>query len=104
MDVPQQRRVLTEIPGPRSRELLARRAAAVPKGVFNVMPVFADSAGGAVVRDVDGNAFIDFCSGISVMNVGNGNPGVVAAVKRQADRYVHTCFHVTMNEPYVELA
>jgi 4-aminobutyrate aminotransferase / (S)-3-amino-2-methylpropionate transaminase / 5-aminovalerate transaminase len=102
--IPQQRRVLTEIPGPRSRELLARRAAAVPKGVFNVMPVFADSAGGAVVCDVDGNAFIDFCSGISVLNVGNGNPGVAEAVKRQADRYTHTCFHVTMNEPYLELA
>lgn len=104
MVIPQQRRLVTEIPGPRSRELLARRSAAVPKGVFNVMPVFAGSADGAVVCDVDGNAFIDFASGISVLNVGNNNPGVAEAVKRQADRFTHTCFHVTMYEPYLELA
>jgi 4-aminobutyrate aminotransferase / (S)-3-amino-2-methylpropionate transaminase / 5-aminovalerate transaminase len=84
VDIPQQRRVVTEIPGPRSRELLARRAAAIPRGVFNVMSVFAEAASGAVVRDVDGNALIDFGSGISVLNVGNASRPVVEAVKRQA--------------------
>ena len=104
MDIPQERRLVTEIPGPRSRELLARRDAAVPRGVFNTVPVFARAASGAIVEDVDGNRLIDFGTGISVLNVGNTSPAVVEAVQRQAELFTHTCFHVTMHEPYVELA
>jgi 4-aminobutyrate aminotransferase / (S)-3-amino-2-methylpropionate transaminase / 5-aminovalerate transaminase len=104
MDIPQERRLVTEIPGPRSRELLARRAAAVPRAVFNTVPVLAPAAGGAIVEDVDGNRLIDFGAGISVLNVGNSSPPVVEAVRRQAELLTHTCFHVTMNEPYLELA
>jgi 4-aminobutyrate aminotransferase/(S)-3-amino-2-methylpropionate transaminase len=104
MEIPQERRLLTEIPGPRSRELLARREAAVPKAVFNTVPVFVDRAQGAIVQDVDGNRFIDFGAGLAVLNVGNAAPTVVEAIHRQAEAYTHTCFHVTMNEPYVALA
>jgi 4-aminobutyrate aminotransferase/(S)-3-amino-2-methylpropionate transaminase len=104
MEIPQERRLTTEIPGPRSRELLARRAAAIPKAVFNTVPVFVEAASGAIVRDVDGNQLIDFGAGLAVLNVGNAAPDVVRAVAEQADRYTHTCFHVTMNEPYLELA
>lgn len=63
-DIPQERRLVTDIPGPRSRELISRRAAAVPRGVFNVVPVFVRAASGAIVEDVDGNRLIDFGSGI----------------------------------------
>jgi 4-aminobutyrate aminotransferase / (S)-3-amino-2-methylpropionate transaminase / 5-aminovalerate transaminase len=104
MDVPQERRLVTEVPGPRSRELLNRREAAVPKAVFNTVPVFVERAQGAIVEDVDGNRFIDFGAGLAVLNVGNTAPQVVEAIRRQAEAYTHTCFHVTMNEPYVALA
>jgi 4-aminobutyrate aminotransferase / (S)-3-amino-2-methylpropionate transaminase / 5-aminovalerate transaminase len=104
MEIPQARRLITEIPGPRSRELLARRETAVPKAVFNTVPVFVERAQGAIVEDVDGNRFIDFAAGLAVLNVGNAAPPVVEAIRRQAERYTHTCFHVTMNEPYVALA
>ncbi len=104
MDIPQERRLVTEIPGPRSRELLERRAAAVPAAVFNTVPVFAQRARGAIVEDVDGNRLIDLGAGLAVLNVGNAAPAVVDAVREQAERYTHTCFHVTMNEPYVAVA
>jgi 4-aminobutyrate aminotransferase/(S)-3-amino-2-methylpropionate transaminase len=104
MDIPQERRLLTDIPGPRSRELLARRQAAVPKAAFNTVPVFVERASGAIVEDVDGNRLIDFGAGLAVLNVGNAAPTVVEAIRTQAEAYTHTCFHVTMNEPYVALA
>ncbi|MBI4261645.1 MAG: 4-aminobutyrate--2-oxoglutarate transaminase [Actinobacteria bacterium] len=104
MDIPQERVLVTGIPGPRSRELLDRRRAAVPRAVFNTVPVFARAAGGSIVEDVDGNRLIDLAAGLAVLNTGNAAPGVVRALTEQADLYTHTCFHVTMNEPYVALA
>jgi 4-aminobutyrate aminotransferase/(S)-3-amino-2-methylpropionate transaminase len=103
-DLPQKRSLVTEIPGPRSRELAARRQAAVPGGVGGTMPVFAERAGGGVMVDVDGNSFIDFAGGIAVLTVGSSAPRVVAAVAEQAQRFTHTCFQVTPYESYVELA
>ena len=100
----QARTLRTEIPGPRSRELLERRRAAVPPAVFNTVPVFARRASGAVVEDVDGNRLIDLGAGLAVLNAGNAPPGVVAALQEQAAQFTHTCFHVVMHEPYVELA
>jgi 4-aminobutyrate aminotransferase / (S)-3-amino-2-methylpropionate transaminase / 5-aminovalerate transaminase len=104
MDIPQERKLITEIPGPASKELLARRENAVPRGVFNTTPIFTQRAAGAIIEDVDGNRLIDLSTGIAVLNVGNTSPAVVKAVQEQAERYTHTCFHVTMNEPYVALA
>lgn len=100
----QRREVLTELPGPRSRELLARKAAAVPSGVSISFPVFAAAAGGGVVVDVDGNTLIDFGSGIAVTGIGNANPALVAAVTDQVNRFTHTCFTITGYEGYVEVA
>ena len=82
MDIPQERRLLTEIPGPRSRKLLERRNAAVPKAIWSTVPVFVRAASGAVVEDVDGNRLIDFGAGLAVLNVGNAAPDVVEAVRR----------------------
>ncbi|MDP9241791.1 MAG: 4-aminobutyrate--2-oxoglutarate transaminase [Actinomycetota bacterium] len=104
MDIPQERKLITEIPGPMSRELFARRESAVPRGVFNTTPIFTDRASGAIIEDVDGNRLIDLSTGIAVLNVGNTSPAVVKAIQDQAERSTHTCFHVTMNEPYVALA
>jgi len=104
MDIPQERKLVTEIPGPRSKELLARRKASIPKAVHNTAPVFVRAASGAILEDVDGNRLIDLGAGIAVLNVGNASPAVVEAATRQTELFTHTCFHVTMHEPYVELA
>ena len=104
MDIPQERRLVTEIPGPRSRALLERRGQAVPRGLGSSTPVFADAASGAVIRDVDGNQLIDLGAGIAVLNAGNSAPAVVEAVRAQLDRFTHTCMQVTQYEPYVALA
>ncbi len=76
----------------------------VPKGLFHVTPAFIQSAHGAVMIDLDGRELIDFAGGIGVVNVGHAHPKVVAAIQDQAARFIHTCFHVAMYEPYVDLA
>jgi 4-aminobutyrate aminotransferase / (S)-3-amino-2-methylpropionate transaminase / 5-aminovalerate transaminase len=104
MDIEQERRLVTEIPGPRSKELLERRLQAVPRGVFGTVPIFVDAAFGGIVRDVDGNSLIYLGAGLAVLNTGNSAPAVVEAAREQLGRFTHTCFHVTLNEPYVAVA
>ncbi len=104
MDIPQERKVVTEIPGPKSREWFERRGKAVPQGVANVHPLVTARASGAIIEDVDGNRLIDLSTGIAVLNVGHTSPEVVRAAQRQLELDTHTCFHVTANEPYIELA
>jgi 4-aminobutyrate aminotransferase / (S)-3-amino-2-methylpropionate transaminase / 5-aminovalerate transaminase len=100
-----QRRILeTAIPGPRSIELHARKAAAVAPGVGTTLPVYVARAGGGIVVDVDGNHLIDFGSGIAVTSVGNAAPAVVSAVSSQVAEFTHTCFMVTPYEGYVAVA
>ena len=99
--LPQERRLVTEIPGPASRELLARRERAVARGVSHVLPVFVTAAGGGVLVDADGNSLIDFGSGIAVTSVGNSAPEVARRVTEQVARFTHTCFMVTPYEGYV---
>jgi 4-aminobutyrate aminotransferase/(S)-3-amino-2-methylpropionate transaminase len=99
--LPQVRRLVTEIPGPRSRELFARRNATVSAGVGTTLPVFIERGGGGVLVDVDGNSLIDLGAGIAVVSVGNAAPRVVAAVQDQVAAFTHTCFMVTPYEGYV---
>ncbi|NUW40657.1 4-aminobutyrate--2-oxoglutarate transaminase [Nonomuraea rhodomycinica] len=103
MSIPQERRLVTAIPGPRSQELLARKQAAVPGGIGTTLPVFVTRAGGGVVEDADGNRLIDFGSGIAVTNVGNAAPRVVERVQKQVADFTHTCFMVTPYESYVQV-
>ncbi len=102
--LPQERRVVTAIPGPRSAELLARKQSAVSDGVGTVLPVFVKAAGGGVIVDVDDNSLIDLGAGIAVVNVGNAAPSVVAGIQEQAAAFTHTCFMVTPYEGYVAVA
>jgi len=102
--LPQERRLVTAIPGPRSQELLARKAAAVPAGVGHTVPIQAVAAGGGVVVDADGNSLIDLGSGIAVTSVGNAHPRVVAAVQAQAAQFTHTCFMISPYDSYVAVA
>ena len=97
-------RLKTELPGPRSRALMERRAAAVPRGPVQATPLFIEEAKGAVIVDVDGNRLLDFAGGIGCLNVGHANPEVVRAIREQAERFTHGCFHVTPYEGYVRLA
>jgi 4-aminobutyrate aminotransferase/(S)-3-amino-2-methylpropionate transaminase len=88
----------------KTESLLERRTAAVPRGAFNIAPLFAESASGSKIRDVEGREFLDFCGGIGVLNVGHCHPAVVAAIQEQAAKLIHSCWHVVMYEPYVRLA
>jgi 4-aminobutyrate aminotransferase / (S)-3-amino-2-methylpropionate transaminase / 5-aminovalerate transaminase len=94
----------TTIPGPRSQALAARLAEAVPRGVSQLTGIFVRRSEGAIIEDVDGNRFLDFAGGIGCLNAGHREPGVVAALHAQVDRFLHTCFMVTPYEGYVRLA
>ncbi len=94
----------TEIPGPRSREVLEREHRAVARPLIVHGPIVAADAHGSTITDVDGNRFLDFVGGVGVMNVGHGHPKVVEAIQEQVERFLHTDFTVVAYELYVELA
>ena len=94
----------TAIPGPKSKALSERRSAAVPRGLSHATPIYAAKAEGAVIEDVDGNRYIDFAGGIGCLNTGHRAPGVVAAIERQLDKFLHVCVQVTPYENYIRLA
>ncbi|NOU74467.1 4-aminobutyrate--2-oxoglutarate transaminase [Paenibacillus sp. LMG 31458] len=96
--------VASEFPASRTQELLEKRRELVPRGVGNNAPVFVQKAKGSLIYDVDGNVFLDFAGAIGTMNVGHCPPEIVEAVQKQAEKYIHTCFHVAMYESYLELA
>ena len=96
--------IRTEIPGPRSRELLARGRSAVAKPLQVYLPVFVAEARNATITDVDGNTFIDFAGGVGVINVGHSHPRVVEAIREQGAKFVHTDFTVVPYASYIELA
>src|SRR5947199_7786865 len=96
--------IRTEIPGPQSRALMARREAAIPRGPSNATPVFAASAQGATIEDVDGNRYLDFAGGIGCLNIGHRSPRVISAIREQLEKHLHLCFAVTPYEGYVAVA
>ncbi|MQY15980.1 4-aminobutyrate aminotransferase [Streptomyces sp. RB5] len=102
--VPQERRLVTAVPGPKSQQLLARKNAAVANGVAVTLPVFTARAGGGILEDIDGNRLIDFGSGIAVTTVGNSAEAVVRRATAQLADFTHTCFMITPYEEYVEVA
>jgi 4-aminobutyrate aminotransferase/(S)-3-amino-2-methylpropionate transaminase len=94
----------TEIPGPRSREILERKARVVAEPLSILLPVVIQEGRGATITDVDGNSFIDFTGGVGCLNVGHSHPKVVAAAQEQLERFAHTDFTIVPYEVYVELA
>ena len=94
----------TEIPGPRSREILERERRAVARPLIVHAPIVAAEARGATITDVDGNTFVDFVGGVGVANVGHNHPRVVEAIVEQSERFLHTDFTVVAYEGYVTLA
>jgi len=101
--IAQQRRLVTDLPGPRSAALMARKVAAVADGIGTTMPVFAAQAAGGILVDVDGNQLIDLGSGIAVTTVGSSAQTVVERAKAQLEAFTHTCFMVTPYDAYVEV-
>jgi 4-aminobutyrate aminotransferase/(S)-3-amino-2-methylpropionate transaminase len=97
-------RLVTEVPGPKSRAILARREAATPQGNAKLTPISVDSAHGSIVTDVDGNQFIDLAGGIGVLAVGHTPEKVVAALQEQAARLIHMCAIVSTYESFVMVA
>jgi 4-aminobutyrate aminotransferase/(S)-3-amino-2-methylpropionate transaminase len=95
---------VTELPGPKSKALVARREAATPRGAAKLTPVAIASASGAAVTDVDGNTLLDFAGGIGVLAVGHCPPNVVEALQKQAADLIHLCAIVGTYEPYVKVA
>src|SRR3954465_9697904 len=94
----------TEIPGPRSRQVLDRLAASVASPLAITFPIAAAEARGAAITDVDGNVFIDFAGGVGCLNVGHSHPQVVAAAQEQLDKFSHTDFTVVPYEIYATLS
>ncbi|BDZ44168.1 hypothetical protein GCM10025866_00770 [Naasia aerilata] len=102
--IPARREVVTAIPGPKSQALHERRTKVVPPGVHSTLPVYIERASGAILRDVDGNSFIDLGAGIGVTTVGHSRETVVNAAKAQLDSFLHTLFTITPYESYVRVA
>ena len=96
--------IRTDIPGPRSREILERERHAVAHPLIVHEPIVADRARGSTITDVDGNTFVDFVGGVGVANIGHNHPRVLEAIAEQADRFLHTDYTVVPYEGYVELA
>jgi len=101
--VPQERKIVTAIPGPRSKELQQRRLAVVSGGVASALPVYIKKANGAILVDVDGNQFIDLGAGIGVTTIGHTESTVVAAAVEQTQDFIHTLFTITPYEEYVRV-
>jgi 4-aminobutyrate aminotransferase/(S)-3-amino-2-methylpropionate transaminase len=97
-------RLQTEIPGPRSREVLARKERVVADALSVYLPIVTDRGNGATLTDIDGNTFVDFTGGVGCLNVGHAHPRVVEAVQEQAARFLHTDFTIVPYEVYVTLA
>jgi 4-aminobutyrate aminotransferase / (S)-3-amino-2-methylpropionate transaminase / 5-aminovalerate transaminase len=96
--------IRTEIPGPRSREILARKEQVVADPLSIYLPVVVEEGRGALITDVDGNTFVDFVGGVGCLNVGHSHPDVVAAAQEQLSRFAHTDFTIVPYEVYIQLA
>lgn len=96
-------KLVTEVPGPNSTALVARRDAAVSRGCARLTGIAVASGDGAAVTDVDGNTFLDFAGGIGTLAVGHAPPAVVDAIRDQAGRLIHMCSIVATYAPYVEV-
>ncbi len=96
--------LVTELPGPKSREVLRRKEQVIVDAKSIYLPIVIDRAHGIVVHDIDGNTFLDWTGGIGCLNLGHTNEAVSAALHAQVDRFLHTDFTMVPYESYVELA
>lgn len=102
-NIPQVRTMVTSIPGPKSQEILKRRAEAVSSALGMAIPIIVERAGGGIIVDVDGNSIIDMGAGIAVVNVGNSAERVITNVQAQVEAFTHTCFMVAPYLGYIQV-
>jgi len=96
-------KLITAIPGPKSKIIIEERKKYVANGVSMATDIAISEAKGALIKDVDGNVFLDFAGGIGVQNIGHCDDAVINAIKEQVEKYIHPCFHVVTYAPYVDL-
>nr|WP_312095059.1 aspartate aminotransferase family protein [Aminipila sp.] len=97
-------KVVTALPGPKAKEILDRRAKAIPNAIKSIYPCVIEKGQGAMFQDVDGNIFLDWIGGVGVLNIGYSHPECIAAVKEQSEKFFHSMFNITTHEGYVKLA
>lgn len=97
-------KLITEIPGPNSREIVKERRKYISNGVSMALDIVVEEAKGALIKDVDGNVFLDFAAGIGMQNIGHCDEELIRATKEQMDKYIHPCFHITTYKPYIDLS
>jgi len=97
-------KVITELPGPKAKAVLDRRAEAMPAAIRSIYPIVIDKAEGAMIEDPDGNVFLDWVGGVGVMNVGYSQPEVVEAVREQSGKFFHSMMNITTSPLYIEYA
>jgi len=96
--------IVTTPPGPKSREMVEKRNDLIPPGVYLVQPITIAESKGAVMKDIDGNVYIDFTSGIAVVSLGHCVEEIVETISDQAAKLIHSCIHVVNYIPYLDLA
>ncbi|MDR1042865.1 MAG: aminotransferase class III-fold pyridoxal phosphate-dependent enzyme, partial [Clostridiales Family XIII bacterium] len=97
-------KVKTKLPGPKAAKVLARRAAIMPAAIKSIYPVVIERGEGAMIEDVDGNAFLDWIGGVGVMNIGYSNPELIEAVHEQSQKFFHSMMNIATHKPYIEYA
>ncbi len=97
-------KIVTPLPGPKAKEIIDRRAKAMPNAIKCAYPCVIARGEGAMFEDVDGNVFLDWIGGVGVLNIGYSNPELIDAVKTQSEKYFHAMMNITTHERYIELA
>lgn len=98
-------KIITEtVPGPKAKEIIERRANAIPSAIRCIYPIVIERGEGAMIEDVDGNMFLDWIGGVGVLNIGYSHPEIIEAVKKQSEKYFHGMFNIVTHERYVALA
>ena len=97
-------KIVTPLPGPKAKEILARRALAMPNAIKSIYPCVIERGEGAMFEDVDGNVLLDWVGGVGVLNIGYSHPELIEAVREQSEKYFHSMMNITTHERYIELA
>jgi len=97
-------KIVTPLPGPKAKEIIARRGEAMPNAIACGYPCVIKKGEGAMFEDVDGNIFLDWIGGVGVLNIGYSHPQLIDAVKAQSEKFFHAMMNITTHEPYIELA
>ncbi|MGI6733897.1 MAG: aspartate aminotransferase family protein [Anaerovoracaceae bacterium] len=97
-------KIVTPLPGPKAKEIIDRRAKAMPNAIKCIYPCVIKRGEGAMFEDVDGNIIMDWVGGVGVLNIGYSNEKAIEAVKEQSEKYFHSMMNIITHEGYIKLA